>query len=270
MWGTLSGVVGSGGGLTSQFYGGAIGLDGELRGGKVLIGAAVALSQTHFAVPSPNSSGKATDVGVEVYGSGRFGPAYALAIGYVGGASSTFNRNLYALGLDLATSVRIHSFDLAGRFETGVATRFGRLGTFTPFLSIEPTLIRLNSANDTFVGVGPGFTYRGGGVVALPTELGARFDATWKVTQGAVVGPYVRLAWKHDFLPERGVARNFAELPDQAFDMSSLPTVRDAAEIRAGAHVRLAKGISIDLTFDGETSAAHNRIGGTGSLDITW
>ena len=206
-----------------------------------------------------------------VYGIGRFGRAYASVIGYAGLGGTSYTRTLYELGLGLATSVRFTSLNAGGRFEAGYTFDAGHSGMHvTPFVALQPTFIMQGSAQEMFSGVGPGLGYRSTSIDAVPANLGLQLDGVWHLPNGATLAPFARIAWMHDFSPGRNVPRNFAELPNATFDSSTLPVIRNAAQMHLGMRYRLGAHVSLATTFSGQLASGLSEYGGLAELRFDW
>jgi hypothetical protein len=125
-------------------------------------------------------------------------------------------------------------------------------------------------ATEDFGSLGHGLTFAPSGITALPTFLGAQVDAEWKPPENVVFNPFVRLAWMHDFLPNRDVTRSFAELPGLSFSSTGTPTVSNAAALRAGMQYKLGERVSLSASVETELSASYRSFGGSFGLQWTW
>ena len=260
-------------GLSGSSFGGAVGVDGELMDGAALIGVALNLSQSLFSNNAPGSTINATNFGLSGYAVGRFGQGYLSGIAYVGGNGAGYDRNLSALGLNLQTSTHINSTVAVGRIEGG--WRFPVADSplhVTPYLAIQPTQIWQGGASERFGAAGAGLTYQGNGITALPMNLGFQVDVKWKPTDAAdeSLETWLRLAWMHDFLPNRSVRRSFAELPGQPFSTPGNRNVPNAAVVRAGVNYRLDSHSSLFGSLDTTLSPNWWSVGGVFGYRRTW
>ena len=270
LWIAFSGAGQSGSGYSGRAYGGAAGFEQQIPGRSVLLGAALSVFQTNFGLAAPYSSGNTATAGLTVYGAGGSGPAYVSGMGYLGLGHARFRRNLYDLGLDLATTARFNSTMFAGRLEAGYRFVAPSGLRVTSFAAIEPVATALGDAKETFNGGAAGLIYRGTTVTAVPAELGVQLGGTLRLAGGGALNPFVRAAWSHDFRPDRNVTRAFAEMPGDTFDVSSMPTVADAAKVRAGLRLQFSKTLSFDAAFDGTVSRAYGSYGGQGGFRLVW
>jgi hypothetical protein len=273
MWISMMASHASNQGLSGSSFGGAVGVDGELMDGAALVGVALNLSQSWFSNSAPSSSINATNFGLSGYAVGRFGQGYLSGIAYIGGNGAGYDRDLYALGLNLQTSTHINSTVAAGRIEGGWRVQIAESPLhLTPYLAIQPTQIWQGGASEGFGAVGAGLTYQGNGITALPMNLGFQLDAKWKLTDAdeESLETWLRLAWMHDFLPNRSVSRGFAELAGQPLSTPGNWNVPNAAVVRAGVNYRLDRQSSLFGSLDATLSPTWRSVGGVFGYRRTW
>jgi outer membrane autotransporter protein len=271
LWATMMAAGSTGSADSGQLYGGAAGIDGQVPGRPIFVGGGFTVAQSLVSVSAPSASVNATNYGASVYGVGRIGAGYVSALGYLGGNSSGFDRNLYALGFNLASSVRFGSTVAAGRIEGGYSFPIADTGAnVTPYVALQPMQVWQGSASESFGSQGNGLRYGASGITALPAYLGVQFDAKWQPRPDMVFTPFVRLAWMHDFLPNREVSRSFAELPGASFTSTGNPVVSNAAVIRAGTQYKLGKQVSLFASLETQLSGSVNTIGGSFGLQWSW
>ena len=268
-WGAPVGGITTGGGLSGSTFGGTVGLDGELANGNALLGAAVNFSTTNVWADDYGASVSTSYGGFSVYGLHQWGPAYVSAIATVGYGSANFDRNLYNLGLNLATSSGLDGMVAGGRIEVGYSFALGGGAQVTPFLAFQPTQLWLGSGSEVF-SLGRGLTYDSTSVTALPLYVGLQWDGIFDLGNGQRFAPYLRAAWMHDFSPGRGVSRSFAELPGLSFSGSPIPTVSDAADLHAGLQFAAGANTVLSAGFDAQLADGYSTIGVSGSFRVRW
>ena len=260
-------------GLNGSTFGGVIGLDGEAGQRSILLGAALNLSQSRFGVSDPGSSINATNFGASVYSVAMLGDAYLSGIGYVGGNGAGFASNLYSLGLNLQASTRFNGVVTAGRFEAGQSFDLGDTGArITPYAAIQPMQIWQGGATENF-GFGGGIRFANANIPSLPMNLGIQLSGSWTPMggeEGETLEPFLRLAWMHDFLPNRQISRSFIELPGASFTSSGGWNVSDAALVRAGIHYQVSKSVSLFGSVESQLSSNYRSIGGTAGIRYQW
>jgi len=101
------------------------------------------------------------------------------------------------------------------------------------------------------------------------SELGLRADKSF-VLRNAVLTLRGRLAWAHDFDPERAAAATFQALPGASFAVNGAQPAADAALTTASAEVKWLNGWSTLATFEGEFSSVTRSYAGKGTVRYAW
>ena len=78
------------------------------------------------------------------------------------------------------------------------------------------------------------------------SNLGARFDGRYAVSNDALLILRARTAWMHDFSADRSIAATFQNLPGAGFTVFGAAQARDAALVSAAAELRWRNGVSLD------------------------
>ncbi|OYX15908.1 MAG: hypothetical protein B7Z07_03580 [Sphingomonadales bacterium 32-67-7] len=189
----------------------------------------------------------------------------------LGYGHSTFDRNLYRLGLNLATSAGFDGTVLGGRIEAGYTLPIpGTVASLTPFLAFQPMQLWQGAATESFGTLGNGLTYDATSITALPTYLGLQLDGTVAGPGGLKMATFLRAAWMHDFSPDREVPRSFAELPNWSFASTPLATVTDAADLQAGLRFSTSPNLSFAATLDAQLAPGYSTVGASATLRVTW
>ncbi|MBR0872064.1 autotransporter domain-containing protein [Bradyrhizobium tropiciagri] len=252
---------------TSSVYGTAVGVDYRLSP-NTLAGFALAGGGTSFSV---NGLGWGRS---DLFQAGAFlrhniGPAYlsgALAYGW---QDVTTDRIVTAAGVDhLRAEFNANAW--SGRLEGGYRYATPLMG-LTPYWAAQFTTFSLPNYVETVVSGGGAFAlnYTAKSVTDTRSELGLRSDKSFAV-EGGIVTLRGRVAWAHDFNPDRGVAAVFQALPGAAFVVNGAALARDSALTTASAEVRWRNGWSASATFEGEFSDVTQSYAGKGVMRYSW
>jgi uncharacterized protein with beta-barrel porin domain len=177
----------------------------------------------------------------------------------------------------IAGSDRLHAeFDAnawSGRLEGGyrfVAPWVGGLGV-TPYAAGQFTSFDLPGyAEQVLSGSGNfALAYGARDITDARSELGIRTDKSFAVTN-AVVTLRGRLAWSHDYNPDRSVAATFQALPGASFVVGGAAQARDAALTTFAVEQKWANGFSLAGTFEGEFSNVTRSYAGKAVARYTW
>ena len=101
------------------------------------------------------------------------------------------------------------------------------------------------------------------------SELGLRSDRSFAVQDG-VLALRGRVAWAHDFNPDRAAAATFQALPLASFVVNGSAQARDAALTTASVEMKWLNGWSAAATFEGEFSSVTRSYAGKGSVRYGW
>ena len=262
--------VTTGGGLSGSSIGGLAGLDGVVDGLPLLAGAALSFSTSGLAANAYGAEETTSYGSFSLYGLYEAGPAYVSAIVTAGYGSANLSRNLYNLGLNLATESGLDGWILGGRIEAGYSFPLGQTGaSLTPFVAFQPIQLWLGSGSEMFT-LGPGLQYDATAITALPLYLGVQLDGLWTANNGQRVAPYLRAAWMHDFNPNRDVPRSFAELPGLSFSGTAIPTVSNALDLHAGLQFAANPTTTLSAGLDAQIAQPYSTFGASAAIRVRW
>ena len=101
------------------------------------------------------------------------------------------------------------------------------------------------------------------------SELGLRTDKSFAM-QSAILTLRGRLAWAHDFNPDRGIGATFLTLPGASFFVNGAAQAADSALVTASAETKWMNGWSTAATFEGEFSNVTRSYAGKGVVRYAW
>ena len=103
----------------------------------------------------------------------------------------------------------------------------------------------------------------------MRSELGIRTDKSYAVQNG-ILTLRGRLAWAHDFDPDRSFSATFLSLPGASFVVNGAAQASESALTTASAEMKWLNGWSAAATFDGEFSDVTQSYAGKGVVRYTW
>ena len=256
--------------VASRVYGTAVGADYRFSP-FTLAGFSLAGGGTNFSVVG-GGTGRS-----DLFQAGAFikhtvGPAYisgALAYGW---QDITTDRIVTIAGVD-----RLHAeFNAnawSGRVEGGyrfVAPWMNGIG-ITPYAAGQFTTFDLPAyAEQALSGANTfALAYGSKSVTDTRSELGFRADKSYAM-QNAILTLRGRLAWAHDFNPDRSIAATFQALPGASFVVGGAANASDSALTTASAEVKWRNGWSTAATFEGEFSDVTRSYAGKGVVRYAW
>lgn len=255
---------------TSSIYGTAVGAD-YLLSPQTLAGFALAGGGTSFGV-NGFGSGRSDLFQAGAYLRHVNGPSYISAALAYGWQDITTNRTVTIAGVDQLRA-EFNANAWSGRLEGGyrfVAPWTGGIG-LTPYAAGQFTTFDLPAYAESVVSGGGAFAlaYGAKSVTDTRSELGLRSDKSFANGDG-VITLRGRLAWAHDFNPDRAVAATFQALPGASFVVNGATQASEAALVTAAAEKRWLNGWSAVATFEGEFSEVTRSYAGKGVVRYQW
>ncbi|WP_240543921.1 autotransporter outer membrane beta-barrel domain-containing protein [Bradyrhizobium canariense] len=252
---------------TSSVYGTAVGLDYRFSP-STIVGFALAGGGTGFNV---------TGLGwgrSDLFQAGAFvrhnaGPAYVTAALAYGWQDVTTNRIVTAAGVDQLRA-QFNANALSGRVEGGYRYAWQWIG-LTPYAALQATVFSLPSYSE-FAVVGSNvfaLNYAAKDVTSTRTELGLRADKSFAAA-GGLITLRGRVAWAHDYNPDRTIGAVFQTLPGSAFVVNGAAQAHDSALTTAAVQMSWMNGWSASATFEGEFSNVTRSYAGKGVVRYAW
>ena len=255
---------------TSQIAGTAVGAD-YVFSPNTLAGFAIAGGGTSFSVNNLGS-GRSDLFQAGAYVRHINGPAYITAALAYGWQDITTNRTVAIAGIDqLRAEFDANAY--SGRVEGGyrfVTPWIGGVG-ITPYAAGQFTTFDLPAYVESVVSGTANFAlnYSANSVTDSRCELGIRTDKSYTMSNGALT-LRGRLAWAHDFDPNRAVAATFQALPGASFVVNGAAQATDSALTTASAEMKWTNGWSAAATFEGEFSSVTRSYAGKGVVRYAW
>ena len=255
---------------TSSIAGTAVGADYRISP-FTIAGFALAGGGTSFSV---NGLGSGRS---DLFQAGAFirhtvGPAYITGALAYGWQDITTDRTVTAAGIDrLHAEFNANAF--SGRLEGGyrfVAPWIGGLG-ITPYAAGQFTTFDLPAYAETVLIGAPNFalSYAAKSVTDTRSELGLRTDKSFAMPDG-ILTLRGRLAWAHDYDPDRSIGATFQTLPGASFVVNGAAQAADSALVTASVEKKWLNGWSAAATFEGEFSDVSRSYAGKGVVRYAW
>jgi uncharacterized protein with beta-barrel porin domain len=255
---------------TSNIAGAAVGAD-YLISPTTLAGFALAGGGTNFSVAN-GGTGRSDLFQIGAYVRHNSGPAYVTAALAYGWQDITTNRTVTVAGFDqLRAQFNANAF--SGRLEGGyrfVAPWAGGLG-ITPYAAAQLVTFDLPAyAEQAIVGTNTFAQVFGArDVTDVRSELGIRADKSWAMADG-ILTLRGRVAWAHDYDPDRSIAATFQALPGASFVVNGAAQAADSALTTASVEMKWRNGWSAAATFEGEFSNVTQSYAGKGVVRYQW
>ena len=253
---------------TSSVYGTVVGADYRISPFTVA-GFALAGGGTNFSVAGSGSGHS------DLFQAGAFirhtvGAAYVSAALAYGWQDITTNRTVTAAGSDqLRAQFNANAF--SGRLEGGYRFVAPWVGGITPYAAAQFTTFDLPGyAEQAIVGSNIfALAYNAKDVTDTRSELGIRTDKSFAMPDG-ILTLRGRLAWAHDYDPDRSIASTFQTLPGASFVVNGAAQASDSALVTASVEKKWINGWSAAATFEGEFSDVTRSYAGKGVVRYAW
>jgi uncharacterized protein with beta-barrel porin domain len=251
----------------SSIYGTAVGADYRISP-DTMAGFAIAGAGTNFSV---NNLGWGRS---DLFQAGGFirhniGPAYVTGALAYGWQDITTDRIVTVAGLDhLRAAFNANAW--SGRVEGGYRFVMQDFG-ITPYAAGQFATFDLPAYAEQAI-VGTNFfalAYNARSVSDSRSELGVRIDKSFAMANG-IFTLRGRLAWAHDFDPDRNILATFQTLPGASFVANGATNAADSALTTASAEWKWINGWSAGASFEGEFSNVTRSYAGKGVVRYAW
>jgi len=200
------------------------------------------------------------------------GPAYVSASLAYGWQDITTNRTVTVGGFDQLRA-QFNANAWSGRLEGGyrfVTPWSGGVG-ITPYAAAQFVTFDLPAyAEQAVTGLNTfALSYGARDATDARTELGVRTDKSFAQSDG-ILTLRGRLAWAHDFDPDRSIGATFQSLPGASFVVSGAAQAADSVLTTASIEKKWRSGWSAAATFEGEFSGVTNSYAGKGVVRYVW
>jgi autotransporter-associated beta strand protein len=252
---------------TSRVYGTAVGADYRFSP-DTIAGFSLAGGGTNFSVANAGTGHS------DLFQAGAFvrhtiGAAYLSAALAYGWQDVTTDRTVTISGADQLRA-RFDANAWSGRAEGGY--RFVTpVMAVTPYAAGQFTTFELPSYAEGVVSGASTFalSYGAKSVTDARSELGVRTDKSWAL-QDSVLTLRGRIAWAHDYDPDRSIGATFQALPGASFVVNGAAQASDSALTTASAEIKWINGWSAAATFEGEFSDVTRSYAGKGVVRYAW
>jgi outer membrane autotransporter protein len=270
-FGGTSSLDGDGGtsDLNTHTGGVAAGLDYRIDP-TALVGIAGGYTNSGFSVDQLRTSGTVNGAHAGLYGVKWFGLVYLEGDAEYAHFDNQTNRFIDWV-LDERAWGSFSSDALSGHVESGWQQTFG-VSNVTPFVGLQAANLWTNGFTERSRGSNGGagllgLTFDSSSVASLESTLGVQFDTHVALSYGRTLVPFVRVAWLHEFDPERGFDSFLTQSPKAAFSGRGASAVSDAAKVDAGLRLDLTDRIGVYGFFEGEFASRGQSNAGFGGLD---
>ena len=260
---------------SASTFGAVIGLDYRVTP-YTMVGVALAGGSINFGLSGDLGGGSGQMFQAAVYSLTRVNAAYVSAALAYGWYSVSTGRDVtLAGGEDLTAAFAAN--DVGGRIEGGyrfaIPGVFGWPGFgFTPYGALQAQYFMVPSYQETAAPGASAFAlaYNSQTTTVTQTELGAWFDETIALSNGASLALWTRAAWAYDRWSGTNMTAAFESLPGSSFTVFGAVPGSDFLLASLGAEISFKNGISLAGEFDSQLSQGWQTYSGFARLRYTW
>ncbi|MGA3309942.1 MAG: ice-binding family protein [Xanthobacteraceae bacterium] len=278
-YGGLYNIAGNSSAGTSAWsastFGAVIGLDYRVTP-YTMVGVALAGGSINFGLSGDLGGGSGQMFQAAVYSLTRVNAAYVSAALAYGWYSVSTSRDVTLTGSEDLTAA-FAANDVGGRIEGGyrfaIPGVFGWPGFgFTPYGALQAQSFMTPAYQETGASGASAFAlaYNSQTTSMIQTELGAWFDETIALDNGASLALWTRAAWAYDRWSGTSMTAAFESLPGSSFPVFGAVPGPDSLLASVGAQISFKNGISLAGEFDSQLSESWQTYGGFVRLRYTW
>ena len=271
LWSALAGGQTRTGGASAQsatLLGGAMGLDYQL-GDHVLLGGALGYSSNAFSTRGAN--GQAQGLHAGLYAGMKIGRFYMATSYAYGHYDNTTERPVAFGGAADRPKGQFASQEQRVRLELGGRGDIGALA-IAPFVALEAARLSTQAYIENSQGVGANFAlaYAARGARSTPSFVGLKAQS--RLEMGAMrLTPWISLAWRHEWSGAPVTRAALTVMPEAVFPLVGERAGRDAAQIKLGADMEIARRTTAFAQFEGEFSKrGATMLGGRAGVRFGW
>jgi outer membrane autotransporter protein len=260
---------------SARTFGIAAGLDYRVTP-YTIVGLALSGGGTNYGLSDGLGGGHSDMFQSAVYSLTRIDAAYVSAALAYGWHRVSTDRVLTVGATDHLTA-DFSASNVGGRIEGGY--RFAIPGAsdlrgfgFTPYAALQVQAFRTPSYSEN-AGFGSStfaLAYDAHTTTTTRTELGAWFDRTVALDNGAILALRTRTAWAHDHWSDPSITAAFQSLLGSSFTVTGATPAHNSLLSSAAAEISFRNGISLAGRFDSELSQHSNTFIGTARLRYTF
>jgi uncharacterized protein YhjY with autotransporter beta-barrel domain len=253
-------------GLEARTIGIGTGLDYQVDR-TLLVGVAGGYTYSPFSVDDLMTSGTVEGGHVALYGVKRFASIYLAGIAEYAHFYNETDRSIDWV-VDNRSSGKFSADGFYGRLEAGWRKAYGSHWV-TPFAGIDVAPLRTDGFTEESDGI-LGLTFGSNSVTSTISSLGVQFDTRIGLANGQLLTPFARVAWAHEFNPDRGVDSNLTLSPAAAFSTEGVFAASDVAKIDAGVKLDITENTGLFAYFNGEFGDNSQSYAGNGGIKVSW
>ncbi|MFT8852366.1 hypothetical protein [Acetobacter orientalis] len=269
---------------TAQFntygYGMAAGLDYQVNP-NMLIGLAGGWDRSNVSAAERAAYGQLNSGHAALYGALKQKNFYENMVLSYTHTHVNSKRSVYIPGT-MASSVVIPSIQerfasayainsASGKIEGGYTLHRGA-SSISPFVALQFSSLNMNGSYEraqTATAI-TGLVHHDRTIWSFPLSAGVQMDTKQSLGGHVSLNPFVRLAWQHEFLPERYTTSALQLAPEYSFTTHGTESWHNSGRVETGLNLFSLDGWSLYGKFTGVFSDVSRGIAGTGGFHLEW
>ena len=104
----------------------------------------------------------------------------------------------------------------------------------------------------------------------MTSSVGLQFDTQYALAYDRVLTPFVRVAWVHEYNPDRSLRSFLTASPLASFAVDGASAAGDVARVDAGLKLDLSERIALFGFFEGQFGDRAQSYAGVGGGDVAF
>ena len=238
-----------------------------------LLGVAGGYTDSQFSVDSLHTDGTVQGAHIGLYGVKTFGRIYLAGTAEYAHFENQTDRILDWV-VDERAKGNFNSDLFGGRLEAGWRRYLGRYA-LTPFAGVDAYELDSDgfTENSQNLNGGPGIlglTFASNSATSVTSAVGLQLDTQYALADGRVLTPFVRVAWVHEYDPDRGGSSFLTASPLASFLVDGASAAGDVARVNAGLKLDLSERIALFGFFEGQFGDRSQSYAGVGGGDVAF
>jgi outer membrane autotransporter protein len=209
-----------------------------------------------------------------LYGVKNLGSFYLVGVAEYAHFNNETERFIQWVAQDERANGSFSSDEFGARLEVGWKRSLEGYNV-TPFVGLDASQL----SNDTFaersgsLTARPamlGLTFGSNTLTSITSSLGVQLDTRIAFSDGQILEPFGRVAWVHEFNPDRDFNASLTSSPTVWFSPQGAFVGSDAAKVDAGVQLHVTRNMGLFVFFDGEFAGQSQSYAGNAGAKILW
>ena len=238
-----------------------------------MLGVAGGYTNSNLSVDSLQTDGNVRGAHVGLYGVKTFGRIYLAGTAEYAHFENETDRVIDFVVDERATG-KFNSDSFGGRLEAGWRRYWGRY-VVTPFVGVDAYELNSDGFTENSLNLNGGagilgLTFASDSTTSVTSSVGLQFDTQYALAYDRVLTPFVRVAWVHEYDPNRSLRSFLTASPLASFAVDGASAAGDVARVDAGLKLDLSERIALFGFFEGQFGDRAQSYAGVGGGDVAF